>query len=179
MRHLALLSGDASPATEEVGRRLGIDRIYAGLLPEEKVRCMESLKNEGKGAVLFVGDGINDAPVLARADVGIAMGGLGSDAAIEAADVVIMNDRPSQVVEAIRLARRTRGIIIQNIVLALGVKAVFLVMGLFGAATMWEAVIADIGVTLLAVLNSARALRGPGRRHSREPAEGAKQAVIV
>lgn len=178
VRQLALLSGDASPATEEVGRRLGIDRIYAGLLPEEKVRCVETLKTEGKGAVLFVGDGINDAPVLARADVGIAMGGLGSDVAIEAADVVIMDDRPSQVVEAIRLARRTRGIIIQNIILALGVKAVFLVMGLFGVATMWEAVIADIGVTLLAVLNSARALQGPRRHHSREPAESGKQAVL-
>lgn len=160
VRQLALLSGDTSPATEEVGRRLGVDRIYAGLLPEEKVRCVEAMKREGRGAVLFVGDGINDAPVLARADVGIAMGGLGSDAAIEAADVVIMNDRPSQVVEAIRLARRTQGIIVQNIVLALGVKAIFLTMGLFGQATMWEAVIADIGVTLLAVLNSARALRG-------------------
>jgi Cd2+/Zn2+-exporting ATPase len=160
VRDLVMLSGDAKPVAEGIARRLGIPRTYAELLPEEKVQRVEALQREpGKGAVIFVGDGINDAPVLARADVGVAMGGLGSDAAIEAADVVIMDDRPSKLAQAIRLARRTRAIVIQNIALALGVKGIFMVMGLLGVATMWEAVIADMGVALLAILNAARALR--------------------
>jgi Cd2+/Zn2+-exporting ATPase len=129
-------------------------------LPEEKVQKLEEIQVKGnqRRKVAFVGDGINDAPVITRADVGIAMGGLGSDAAIEAADVVIMEDMPSKVAEAINIARFTRKIVIQNIAFALGVKGVFLAMGAVGAASMWEAVFADVGVALLTVLNSSRTL---------------------
>ncbi|MNV74521.1 Cadmium, zinc and cobalt-transporting ATPase [compost metagenome] len=124
----------------------------------ERIERLEAEKR-GTGKIAFVGDGINDTPVLARADVGIAMGGLGSDAAIEAADIVIMTDEPSKIGTAIGIARRTRAIVWQNIVLALGVKGAFLLLGAFGIATMWEAVFSDVGVTVLAVLNSMRALR--------------------
>jgi Cd2+/Zn2+-exporting ATPase len=157
-----MLTGDAAGTAEQVGQELGIDMIRAELLPHDKVAQVEALleaRGSGKGKLAFVGDGINDAPVLTRADVGIAMGGLGSDAAIEAADVVIMEDRLDKVGEAITVARYTRRIIIQNIAMAFGVKAIFILLGVFGVATLWEAVFADVGVALLAVLNSTRALR--------------------
>ncbi|WP_445321977.1 heavy metal translocating P-type ATPase [Paenibacillus sp. FSL M7-0420] len=158
-----MLTGDAAPVAESVGRQLGIQEIHAELLPGDKVAAIEQLEREKgpKEKIIFVGDGINDTPVLARADVGIAMGGLGSDAAIEAADIVIMTDEPSKIASAIGIAKRTRTIVWQNIAFALGVKAVFLLLGAFGIATMWEAVFSDVGVTVLAVLNSMRALQPP------------------
>ncbi|QWU16610.1 cadmium-translocating P-type ATPase [Paenibacillus sophorae] len=158
-----MLTGDSSAVAEDVGKRLGVGEIHAELLPQHKVEQIERLESQktGREKIAFVGDGINDTPVLARADVGIAMGGLGSDAAIEAADIVIMTDEPSKIAAAIGIARRTRTIVWQNIIFALGIKAVFLLLGAFGIATMWEAVFSDVGVTVLAVLNSMRALRAP------------------
>ena len=156
-----MLTGDAEDIGRTVSQKLGLDTYYAQLLPQDKVDRLEELdahKQAGK-KLAFVGDGINDAPVLARADVGIAMGGLGSDAAIEAADVVLMTDEPSKLVTAIRVARATKSIAWQNIVLALGVKGLFLILGALGMANMWEAVFGDVGVMVLAVLNSMRALR--------------------
>lgn len=156
-----MLTGDAEDIGRTVSQKLGLDTYYAQLLPQDKVDRLEELdahKQIGK-KLAFVGDGINDAPVLARADVGIAMGGLGSDAAIEAADVVLMTDEPSKLVTAIRVARATKGIAWQNIVLALGIKGLLLILGALGMATMWEAVFGDVGVMILAVLNSMRALR--------------------
>ncbi len=156
-----MLTGDTEEIGQTVSRELGLDAYYAQLLPQDKVHRLEELdahKQNGK-KLAFVGDGINDAPVLARADVGIAMGGLGSDAAIEAADVVLMTDEPSKLVTAIRVARATKGIAWQNIVLALGIKGLLLILGALGMATMWEAVFGDVGVMILAVLNSMRALR--------------------
>lgn len=160
IKKLVMLTGDSKAVGEAVGRKLKLDEVHAELLPQDKVEQVEAifrLKASGE-KVAFVGDGINDTPVLARADVGIAMGGLGSDAAIEAADVVIMNDAPSKLAGAIKIAKRTRTIVWQNILFALGVKAVFLIFGAFGIATMWEAVISDVGVTLLAVLNGMRVM---------------------
>ena len=154
-----MLTGDNQFAAGTFARKLGIKEYYAGLLPENKVEHIERLLNKN-GKVAFVGDGINDAPVLTRADVGIAMGALGSDAAIETADVVLMTDSPSKVADAIDVAKRTRKIIWQNIVFALGVKAVFIVLGVFGIATMWEAVFGDMGVALIAILNATRILKG-------------------
>ena len=159
-----MLSGDAQGPACRAAQEVGIDEVHAELLPEDKVAKLEALLAEveerrGKAKLAYIGDGINDAPVLMRADVGIAMGGLGSDAAIEAADVVIMDDRPGKVVEAVEIARYTRRIIIQNIMFAFGVKALFILLGIAGAASLWEAVFADVGVALLAVLNAARALR--------------------
>jgi len=153
-----MLTGDNQFAAGTFARKLGIKEYYAGLLPENKVEHIERLLNK-YGKVAFVGDGINDAPVLTRADVGIAMGALGSDAAIETADVVLMTDSPSKVADAIDVAKRTRKIIWQNIVFALGVKAVFIVLGVFGIATMWEAVFGDMGVALIAVFNAMRVMR--------------------
>jgi Cd2+/Zn2+-exporting ATPase len=155
-----MLTGDTEDTASRIARLLDLDGYHAGLLPEEKVQKLEEIQVKGnqRRKVAFVGDGINDAPVITRADVGIAMGGLGSDAAIEAADVVIMEDMPSKVAEAINIARFTRKIVIQNIAFALGVKGVFLAMGAVGAASMWEAVFADVGVALLTVLNSSRTL---------------------
>ncbi|AIQ27194.1 cadmium transporter [Paenibacillus sp. FSL P4-0081] len=163
IRKTVMLTGDAASVAESVGRQLGIQEIHAELLPGDKVEAIERLEREKgpKEKIIFVGDGINDTPVLARADVGIAMGGLGSDAAIEAADIVIMTDEPSKIAAAIGIAKRTRTIVWQNIIFALGVKAVFLLLGAFGIATMWEAVFSDVGVTVLAVLNSMRALQPP------------------
>lgn len=155
-----MLTGDNQAVAESVALQLGLDSYLSGLLPEDKVSAIEKiLSKSGKdNKVAFVGDGINDAPVIARADVGMAMGGLGSDAAIETADVVIMTDAPSKVAEAIQVARKTHQIVWQNIVFAMAVKAVFIALGIFGLATMWEAVFADVGVALLAIFNSTRVM---------------------
>ena len=156
-----MLTGDSKTAADYVAQQLGVDKVYSELLPAQKVEQLEKLiENKAKGkSVIFVGDGINDAPVLTRADVGIAMGGLGSDAAIEAADAFIMDDKPSKIVKTILIARKTMSIVKQNIIFALGIKALFLILGAFGIITMWGAVFADTGVALLAVLNSLRALK--------------------
>ncbi|GAB1414705.1 heavy metal translocating P-type ATPase [Paludibacter sp.] len=155
-----MLTGDNQYAAQAFAKRLGIDRFYSELLPEDKVKHIEQLIAESKGGkVAFVGDGINDAPVIARADVGIAMGALGSDAAIETADVVLMTDSPSKVALAIDVAKTTRNIVWQNIYFAMGVKLIFIVLGVFGVATMWEAVFGDIGVALIAIFNALRILK--------------------
>lgn len=161
VRKTVMLTGDAKAVGEQMGEELGLDEVYAELLPADKVQKFEAIKKQAapKGKVLFVGDGINDAPVLAQADIGVAMGGLGSDAAIEAADIVIMTDEPSKLVSAIRIARKTRQIVVQNIVLALGVKVIVLALSAFGMASMWEAVFADVGVALIAVFNAMRVLK--------------------
>jgi Cd2+/Zn2+-exporting ATPase len=157
VRRLVMLTGDNRCAAEQVAGGLGLDHFEAGLLPEDKVFHLERMLTEsGGGTVAYVGDGINDAPVLARADVGVAMGGLGSDAAIETADVVLMTDSPAKLTEAIAIARGTRRIVWQNIFLALGVKAVFVILGALGVAGMWEAVFADMGTALVAVVNATR-----------------------
>lgn len=161
IRKTVMLTGDNKKIGEDVGKQIGIDDIYGELLPDQKVEKFEQIEKQrtpGKN-IAFVGDGINDAPVLARADIGIAMGGLGSDAAIEAADVVIMNDEPSKIAVAINIAKRTKMIVWENIVFALGIKGLFLIIGALGFTTMWEAVFADVGVTLIAVINSARAMK--------------------
>ncbi|QNO17612.1 MULTISPECIES: heavy metal translocating P-type ATPase [Eubacteriales] len=160
VRKTVMLTGDLKKVADNIGKELGLDKVYSELLPADKVEKVESLEAQKshKGKIVFVGDGINDAPVLARADIGIAMGGLGSDAAIEAADVVIMTDEPHKVASAIKIAKRTRNIVSQNIVFALGVKAIFLVLGALGLASMWAAVFADMGVALIAVVNAMRAL---------------------
>ena len=160
--HVVMLTGDRKEVAAHVAEELGLTDYHAELLPADKVQMMvEASQGDGEkqGATVFVGDGINDAPVLARADVGIAMGGLGSDAAIEAADVVIMDDNPSKVADAISIARRTIAIARQNVWFAIGVKILVLLLATFGLATMWMAVFADVGVTVLAVLNAMRALR--------------------
>ena len=156
-----MLTGDIEKVSKKVGEELGLDEIYTNLLPQDKVSKFEEIISDkkSKGNVAFVGDGINDAPVLARADVGIAMGAMGSDAAIEAADVVIMTDEPSKIVTAIKSSKKTMKIAMQNIVLAFGVKAIALILSALGIADMWMAVFADTGVTILAVLNSFRALK--------------------
>ncbi|MFP4162882.1 MAG: heavy metal translocating P-type ATPase [Chitinispirillaceae bacterium] len=161
VEQLWMLTGDNKDSAETVAEKLGIDHFRASLLPEQKVEYLESIMQDRReGQLAFVGDGINDAPVLARSDVGIAMGTLGADAAIETADVVIMGDSPLKVAEAMRTARTTRSIVWQNIVLALGIKLLFVSLGAMGLASMWEAVFADMGTAVLAVLNSGRALRG-------------------
>jgi Cd2+/Zn2+-exporting ATPase len=162
-----MLTGDRKEVGAKVAEQLHLSEYYAELLPADKVthveRLLQELKGErketGRPYLAFVGDGINDAPVLARADVGIAMGGLGSDAAIEAADVVLMDDKPSKIALAIRIARRTLSIARQNVWFAIGVKVAVLVLATFGLATMWMAVFADVGVTVLAVFNAMRALK--------------------
>lgn len=161
VRKTVMLTGDAKPVGESVAEELGLDQVYAELLPAGKVDRVEALLNEKskKGKLAFVGDGINDAPVLSRADIGIAMGAMGSDAAIEAADIVLMDDKPSKIAEAIRISRKTLRIVRQNIIFALAVKLLILVLGAFGFANMWEAVFADVGVSVLAILNAMRALR--------------------
>ena len=156
-----MLTGDRKAVAESVAKELGLDEVHAELLPADKVEQMEKLLGErsNKGRLAFVGDGINDAPVLKRADVGIAMGALGSDAAIEAADVVLMDDNPAKIAQAIRISRNTLKIVTENIVFALSVKALFLILGAFGMANMWEAVFADVGVSFIAILNSLRAMK--------------------
>ena len=160
IRQLVMLTGDHEEVAQQVAKEVGITEYYADLLPADKLSRLEAiLQQPARGTVLFVGDGINDAPVLARADVGIAMGGLGSDAAIEAADVVIMDDNPLKIATAIRIARHTVGIALQNAWFAIGIKVLVLLLALLGVASMWMAVFADVGVTVLAVLNAMRALR--------------------
>ena len=169
IRETVMLTGDQADIAAHVAAAVGVDAFHAELLPADKVACVEALLADraqslpkgrpAQGALAFVGDGINDAPVLARADLGIAMGALGSDAAIEAADVVLMDDKPSKVAEAVRIARRTLGIARENMIFAIGIKVLVLLLAAFGLATLWMAVFADVGVTVLAVLNAMRALR--------------------
>ena len=161
VKQTVMLTGDNETIGKAVAEELELDGCYAQLLPGEKVAVLETLDREKQAGrkLVFVGDGINDAPVLARADIGIAMGGLGSDAAIEAADVVLMTDEPMKLVEAIRVAKATRRIVVQNIVFALSIKGVFLILGALGLAGMWEAVFGDVGVALVAVLNAMRILK--------------------
>lgn len=161
VRKTVMLTGDNPQIAEAIARELKLDEVYAGLLPDQKVERLEKLSEQkrAKGKLAFVGDGINDAPVLARADIGIAMGGLGSDAAIEAADVVLMTDEPSKLAEAIDIAKATKRIVWQNIIFALGIKGIFLLLGAMGVANMWEAVFADVGVSVLAILNAMRVMK--------------------
>ena len=164
VKKTVMLTGDRAPVAQAVAATLGIDEVHAELLPQDKVAEVEALlaqterDTHGKGKLAFVGDGINDAPVLTRADIGIAMGAMGSDAAIEAADIVLMNDNPADIARAIHLARRTMGIVWQNIVFALGIKFAVLVLAAFGIANMWMAVFADVGVAVIAILNAMRAM---------------------
>ena len=160
IKNTVMLTGDSKAVGRKIGDILGLDEVYSELLPGDKVGRLEYFdeRKSTNGKIVFVGDGINDAPVLARADIGIAMGGLGSDAAIEAADIVIMTDEPSKIPTAIKIAKRTRKIVWQNISFALGVKLLFLILGALGMANMWEAVFADVGVTVIAVINATRAI---------------------
>ena len=159
-KQTVMLTGDSASAAQYTAKKLGIDKVYSELLPADKVEKTEEIINQKQAdrSVIFAGDGINDAPVLTRADIGIAMGAMGSDAAIEAADIVIMDDKPSKIPAAIKIAQNTMNIVKQNIVFAIGVKLLFLLLGAMGFITMWGAVFADVGVALIAVLNSLRAL---------------------
>ena len=161
IKETVMLTGDNVAVAQNVAEKLGLDKFFANLLPAQKVEKVEVLMGEksSDGKLVFTGDGINDAPVLALSDIGIAMGGVGSDAAVEAADVVIMNDEPSKIAQAIRISKKTLKIVRQNIVFALGVKLLVLVMGAGGIATMWDAVFADVGVSVIAILNAMRALK--------------------
>jgi len=161
VKKVVMLTGDRKEAAMHVAQNLGIDEYHAELLPGDKVEEVEKLfaAKSNTGKLIFVGDGINDAPVLARADIGIAMGGLGSDAAIEAADIVIMTDEPGKIVKAMAISKKTLSIVRQNIVLALGIKFLVLVLAAFGLASMWAAVFADVGVAFLAILNAMRAMK--------------------
>ena len=160
VKQTVMLTGDRKNVAEDVASQLNLDKVYAQLLPVDKVEKVEELllQKSEKGKLAFVGDGINDAPVLARADIGIAMGGLGSDAAIEAADIVLMTDEPSKIVTAMKVAKKTLRISNENIVFAIGIKVAVLILSAIGVTTMWAAIFADVGVTILAVLNSFRAL---------------------
>ena len=155
-----MLTGDSRKVAEHVAVDLGIDEVHAELLPSDKVSEVEEIlkKNTGKGRLAFVGDGINDAPVLSRADIGIAMGAMGSDAAIEAADIVLMDDDPLKISKAIRISRKCLRIVYENIWFAIGIKLICLVLGAVGIANMWLAIFADVGVMIIAVLNAIRAL---------------------
>ena len=155
-----MLTGDKDSISKEVSNELNLDEYHSELLPQDKVKIVEELMKEKSesGKLLFVGDGINDAPVLALSDIGVSMGGLGSDAAIEASDVVIMTDEPSKIAESISISRKTMRIVKQNIIFAISVKILVLILGACGIATMWEAVFADVGVSFIAILNSLRAL---------------------
>ena len=160
IKETVMLTGDKKEVGEKVANELGLDKVYAELLPDGKVEKVEELMKDKseKGKLVFVGDGINDAPVLALSDIGIAMGGLGADSAIEAADVVIMTDEPSKIGTAIKISKKTMKIVRQNIVFAIAVKVLVLILTAFGIGTMWEAVFADVGVSVLAIINSLRAL---------------------
>ena len=161
-----MLTGDAGKVADQVAADLNIDQVYSELLPADKVSKVEELLEEKdrrngvsrKAKLAFVGDGINDAPVLSRADIGIAMGALGSDAAIEAADIVLMDDDPMKITKAIKISKKCLGIVYQNIIFALGIKAICLILGAMGIANMWLAIFADVGVMIIAVLNAIRAL---------------------
>ena len=153
-----MLTGDAKENAQAVAEKIGIDEVHAKLLPQDKVTELQKIRQK-QGSVMFVGDGINDAPVLSRADIGIAMGALGSGAAIEAADVVLMDDDPKKIAKAIRISRKCMRIVYENIYFALGIKAVCLILGALGIANMWFAIFADVGVMIIAVLNAVRALR--------------------
>lgn len=157
IKQVIMLTGDKKEVAQDIGKKVGVDQVYAELLPQDKVSQVESILETG-AKVAFVGDGINDAPVLARADVGIAMGGIGSDAAVEASDIVLLNDELSSIGEALTIAKQTKHIVIQNIVLALGTKLIVIILGLMGVASMWLAIFADVGVSLLAIMNSIRIL---------------------
>ena len=159
VKRLVMLTGDKKSVAENVANKLGLTGFFAELLPADKVSKVEELLKDGKGRLAFVGDGINDAPVLMRADCGIAMGAMGSDAAIESADVVLMDDKPSKIADAIKIARKTMKIVWENIIFALGVKAVILVLGALGIANMWLAVFGDVGVLIIAILNAMRCMR--------------------
>ncbi len=168
IKKTVMLTGDIQAVGESVAADLRLDEVHAGLMPDDKVKCVEAFMKQksGKGSLVFVGDGINDAPVLARADVGVAMGAMGSDAAIEAADIVLMDDQPRKLSEAICLSRRTLGIVRQNIIFALAVKALVLIMGALGYANMWEAVFADVGVSVIAICNAMRALHTGSKKET-------------
>ena len=159
IRKMVMLTGDRRETAAAVAEELQLDEFHSELLPENKVEWMEKQKGAEGDKTAFVGDGINDAPVLSRADIGIAMGSMGSDAAIEAADVVLMDDDVRKIASIVRISRKTLSIVKQNIVFALGVKAIVLLLGAFGVANMWEAVFADVGVSVIAILNSMRALK--------------------
>jgi Cd2+/Zn2+-exporting ATPase len=161
VEEIIMLTGDNKFSSEYIAKRIGISSTHSELLPEDKVSLLEKIMEESSDdrKIAFVGDGINDAPVIMRADVGIAMGGLGSDAAVEAADIVLMEDHPSKVPAAIKIARKTRTIVWQNILFALLVKGFFITLGGIGLASMWEAVFADMGVALIAIANATRVLR--------------------
>ena len=159
IKKFAILTGDRKKVGENIGKTLGIEEVYSDLLPVDKVEKMQEIMEQNRGISAFVGDGLNDAPVIAMADCGIAMGGFGTESAIEAADVVIMKDKPSQIITAIRIARKTMRIAKENITIALAIKLLVLILSFFGIATMWEAVFADVGVTILATLNALRTLK--------------------
>ena len=156
-----MLTGDKKEVGESVAKKLGIDQVYTELLPDGKVEKMEKLLKETSqtGKLVFVGDGINDAPVLALSDIGIAMGGLGADSSIEAADIVIMTDEPSKIVNAIKISKKTMRIVKQNIIFAISIKVAVLILSAFGLSNMWEAVFADVGVSVIAILNALRVLK--------------------
>lgn len=173
VRKTVMLTGDAQSAAQAVAAQLGLDEVHAELLPGDKVTQVERLLEQKlpQETLVFVGDGINDAPVLSRADIGVAMGALGSDAAIEAADIVLMDDSLTKLAQAIRIARKTLVIVRQNIVFALGVKALVLVLSALGMANMWWAVFADVGVSVLAILNATRMLHPSGSRRRPAPSD--------
>ncbi len=156
-----MLTGDRKSTANNIGTFLGMDEIYSELLPQEKVEKMQSLKSQTSkdGKIVFVGDGVNDAPVLAMSDIGVSMGGLGSDAAIEASDLVLMSDEPSKLIDAIKIARKTHKIVWQNIIIVLIIKFAVLALAIMGRSTMWMAVFADVGVALIAVINALRILK--------------------
>ncbi len=162
IKRVFMLTGDRQDEAYRIGNRVGVDRVFSELLPEDKMRLVESFKHDNKyrGKVLVIGDGINDAPMLANADIGVAMGGIGSDVAVESGNIVLMNDNLLSLVDGFYIARKTRKIVVQNILFALGVKLIFLILGALGFATLWEAVFADVGVTLIAILNTLRIFRG-------------------
>ena len=159
IENTVILSGDKKTVADKIAGELGIDTVYAELLPADKVSRLEDIIKSSGGATVFVGDGINDAPSLSRADIGIAMGALGSDAAIEAADIVLMDDKPSKISLALKIAKKTKAIVRQNITFALAVKIFVLILSAAGMSNMWEAVFADVGVSVIAIINATRAMK--------------------